>query len=66
LELSHGFFDLEGKFASFPSSEAVDGYRSCRTFITLFCKKNKSLVQKYLPFGEQRTGGNPAISKTGK
>jgi hypothetical protein len=50
------YCDLECKFASFPKSEAVDGSRSCRTFIALYCSKKKSLVHKNLPCDEKRDG----------
>lgn len=61
------FCDLECKFASFPQSEAVDGSRSCRTFIALYCRKKKSLVHKNLPCSEKRDGrGRPKQSRRGK
>ncbi len=40
------FCDLSCKYAEFPKQEAVDGSGSCRTFIALYCKKKKRLVQK--------------------
>ena len=43
------FCDLRCKYASFPDSSAVDGSRSCRTFIALYCGKRRSLVHKNLP-----------------
>lgn len=43
------FCDLDCKYASFPESDAVDGSRSCRTFIALQCKLKKTLVHKNLP-----------------
>jgi hypothetical protein len=50
------FCDLDCKFASFPKWEAVDGSRSCRTFIALYCRKKKSLVHKNLPCSEKQDG----------
>jgi hypothetical protein len=43
------FCDLECKYAKFPKSDAVDGSRSCRTFIALYCRLKKTLVHKNLP-----------------
>lgn len=43
------FCDLDCRYASFPSSDAVDGSRSCRTFIALYCRRKKTLVHKNLP-----------------
>ena len=43
------FCDLECKYASFPKEDAVDGSRSCRTFVALYCSKKKSYVHKNLP-----------------
>lgn len=48
------FCDLDCKYASFPKSDAVDGSRSCRTFIALFCEKKKGLVHKNLPCAEKQ------------
>ena len=47
------FCDLNCKYASFPDSSAVDGSRSCRTFIALYCAKRKSLVHKNLPCSDK-------------
>jgi len=47
------FCDLECKHASFPKDDSVDGSRSCRTFIALYCKKKKSLVHKNMPCKEK-------------
>jgi hypothetical protein len=52
-----GFCDLDCKYASFPDSSAVDGSRSCRTFIALYCKRRKGLVHKNLPCGEKDMKG---------
>jgi hypothetical protein len=43
------FCDLECRYAGFPKEDAVDGSRSCRTFVALKCKKKKSYVHKNLP-----------------
>jgi len=43
------FCDLECKYARFPKSDAVDGSRSCRSFIALHCSRRKKLVHKNLP-----------------
>jgi hypothetical protein len=45
------FCDLSCKYASFPTSEAVDGSRSCRTFIALYCKKEEVLSTRTFPAG---------------
>jgi hypothetical protein len=47
------FFDHDGKYAAFPTSDAVDGSRSCRTFVALQCIKKKKLVHKNLPCAEK-------------
>ena len=43
----------ECKYASFPDSSAVDGSRSCRTFIALNCSKRSPLIHKNLPCAEK-------------
>ncbi len=53
-ELSMDFGDLNGKHASFPTSEAVDGSGNCRTCVALYCKKRRSLVHKNLPCGDKK------------
>jgi len=53
--VSMDFCDLSCKYASFPTSEAVDGSRSCRTFIALYCKKRRSLVHKNLPCRDKKS-----------
>jgi hypothetical protein len=54
-------------FASFPRSDAVDGSRSCRTFVALYCEKKKSLVHKNLPCAEKQGGRwSPKQSRKGK
>lgn len=50
------FCDLECKYAEFPKDDAVDGSRSCRTFVALYCKKKKSLVHKNAPCKEKKIG----------
>jgi hypothetical protein len=54
-KVSMDFCDLSCKYASFPTSEAVDGSRSCRTFIALYCKKRRSLVHKNLPCRDKKS-----------
>lgn len=48
------FCDLDCKYASFPKSDAVDGSRSCRTFVALHCKLKKKLVHKNLACGDKK------------
>jgi len=43
------FCDLDCRHAEFPESDAVDGSKSCRTFIALHCRKKRTLVHKNLP-----------------
>ncbi len=43
------FCDHDCKYAKFPKSDAVDGSRSCRTFVALHCTLKKKLVHKNLP-----------------
>ncbi|MFH1958174.1 MAG: hypothetical protein ABIJ15_06830 [bacterium] len=49
-------------YAAWPDSDAVDGSRTCRTFIALYCKKLKKLVTKNSPcsvkFGSRRPKSN--------
>lgn len=47
------FCDLECKYARFPKSDAVDGSRSCQTFVALHCTRKKKLVHNNLPCGEK-------------
>lgn len=49
------FCDLDCKYAQFPKSDAVDGSRSCRTFIALKCSLKRKLVHKNLPCAEKAT-----------
>lgn len=60
------FCDLSCKYASFPTSSAVDGSGSCRTFIALYCRKRKSLAHKNLPCGDKKSvqaKGNKRLQK---
>ncbi len=47
------FCDMECKYAFFPESDSVDGSRSCRTFVALYCGLKKRLVHKNMPCGEK-------------
>ncbi len=47
------FCDLDCKYADFPGSDVVDGSRSCRTFIALYCTQKKKLVHKNLPCNDK-------------
>lgn len=43
------FCDMDCMYATFPTSDAVDGSRSCRTFVALYCKRktnNKVAVER--------------------
>ncbi len=48
------FCDLDCTYARFPKSDAVDGSRSCRTFVALECRRKKKLVHKNLPCAEKK------------
>ena len=52
------FCDLRCEHAEFPKQEAIDGSKSCRTFIGLWCKELKKYVTKNAPcevlFGSRR------------
>ncbi|MEW6118337.1 MAG: hypothetical protein AB1553_15795 [Nitrospirota bacterium] len=52
------FCDLDCRYASFPQSDAVDGSRSCRTFVALQCSLKKQLVHKNLPCRDKRVRKN--------
>jgi hypothetical protein len=43
------FCDLDCPDAMFPEEEAVDGARSCRTFVAIRCRRLNRLVHKNLP-----------------
>lgn len=62
------FCDLDCKYAQFPESDAVDGSRSCRTFIALKCSLKKKLVHKNLPCMEKvvRQGAGSGALNPGK
>ncbi|MBZ0155816.1 MAG: hypothetical protein K8I29_06315 [Alphaproteobacteria bacterium] len=59
------FCDLECIYASFPRSDAVDGSRSCRTFIALHCRLKKTLVHKNMPCKEKCEQKKPVRADTG-
>jgi len=52
------FCDLRCEFAEFPREDAVDGSKSCRTFMALWCSQLEKLVTKNAPceviFGARR------------
>jgi hypothetical protein len=52
------FCDLKCEHARFPEERAIDGAKSCRTFIALWCKKLEKYVTKNAPcevlFGARR------------
>ncbi len=48
------FCDLDCVYAKFPDSDSVDGSRSCRTFVALYCARRKKLVHKNLPCNEKK------------
>ena len=52
------FCDLRCEYAEFPEKEAIDGAKSCRTFIALWCTRLKKYVTKNAPceilFGSRR------------
>ena len=48
------FCDLKCVYASFPTEEAVDGARSCRTFAALYCRKKRAYVHKNMPCEKKR------------
>jgi len=62
------FCDLECKYAEFPKDDAVDGSRSCRTFIALYCRKKKFLVHKNAPCKEKEVAApsKPATKKSAR
>lgn len=47
------FCDLECRWASFPKTNDVDGSRSCRTFVALYCALRKALVHKNAPCADK-------------
>jgi hypothetical protein len=50
--------DLRCKYADFPKEDALDGSKSCRTFVALWCNKLQKVVTKNSPceveFGARR------------
>lgn len=50
--------DLNCEFAAFPETNDLDGAKSCRTFVALYCKKLNKIVTKNSPcaavFGGRR------------
>jgi hypothetical protein len=50
--------DLRCEYADFPKEDALDGSKSCRTFIALWCNKLQKVVTKNSPceveFGARR------------
>ncbi len=62
------FCDLDCKYATFPESDVVDGSRSCRTFIALYCTRKKKLVHKNLPCNDkiERNGGSTEPRRSAK
>jgi hypothetical protein len=47
------FCDLLCKYAQLPKDTGVDGSKSCRTFIALYCTRKKRLVHKNMPCKEK-------------
>jgi len=45
---------LECKYAGFPREDAIDGSRSCRTFVALYCRKKKNYVHKNAPCKDKK------------
>ena len=56
------FCDLKCEYASFPKQENLDGAKSCRTFLALYCSRLDSIVTKNAPcavlFGQRRPKSN--------
>jgi len=52
------FCDLRCPHASFPKDDSIDGSKSCRTFMALWCNKLNKYVTKNAPcaveFGQRR------------
>lgn len=51
------FCGLQCRRASFPKDDSVDGSRSCRTFIALYCKIRRGLVHKNAPCADREEAG---------
>jgi hypothetical protein len=43
------FCDLKCEYAQFPEKEALDGAKSCHTFMALWCKQLEKYVTKNAP-----------------
>jgi hypothetical protein len=56
------FCDLDCQYATFPKSDAIDGSRSCRTFVALYCALKKKLVHKNLPCKDKPAAMHPGKS----
>jgi len=41
--------DLKCRYARWPEEEALDGAKSCRTFVALYCGKSGRIVAKNAP-----------------
>jgi len=52
------FCDLKCEQASFPKEDGIDGSKSCRTFVALWCDEIQQYVTKNAPcvaqFGKRR------------
>lgn len=52
------FCDIRCEHAAFPNDAAIDGSRSCRTFVALWCRSLNQYVTKNAPcavqFGQRR------------
>lgn len=52
------FCDMRCEFAEFPKDRDVDGSRSCRTYLAIWCTQLKEYVTKNAPcavrFGKRR------------
>ena len=56
------FCDLSCTYASFPTTEAFDGSRNCRTSVALSCKKREVLSTRTFPAGTKRPVRKKGIS----
>lgn len=56
------FCDLRCPHADFPKQTDIDGAKSCRTFVALYCKQLDRIVSKNAPcavkFGHRRPKSN--------
>ncbi len=46
---------MECKYARFPAEDSVDGSRSCRTFVAVYCMLKKRLTHKNLACKDKKT-----------